>query len=153
MIDQTALQQYAIVMNYFAQEKRAFVGRTNLFLIANAGMAGFVSNALARLSPNDAWSALAQPATLCIAGLAVTWLWSRAISMGTFWLEHYREILKKLEPTAFGEVNVLRGKEPKEEESAEAKRIARASLKLFAILWVIALTNCAVILIIKLNRY
>lgn len=153
MIDQTTLQQYGIVMNYFAQEKRAFVGRTNLFLIANAGMAGFVSNALARLSPNDAWSSIAQPTALCIAGLFVTWLWSRAIHMGTFWLGHYRQILKKLEPTAFGDVQVVRGQEDGEEEHAEAKRIARASLALFAVLWVVALTNCAVILVIKLNRY
>ncbi len=152
MIDQTTLQQYGIVMNYFAQEKRAFVGRTNLFLIASAGMAGFVSNALSRLSPNDAWSAIAQPAALCVAGLFVTWLWSRAINMGTYWLEHCQQVLKKLEPTAFGDLNVLRGMEAREEEHSEAKRIARASLSLFALLWVIALTNCAVILVIKLNR-
>lgn len=151
MIEQVALQQYAIVMNYFAQERRAYVGRTNLFLLANVGMAGFVSTALARISPSDGLVSLVQPVTISLAGLFVTWLWSRAIELGDFWLEHWLKVLKKLESAAFGEMNLFRGVGDSEEEHYGAKKIGRAALGLFASLWVIALAYSTIILALKLR--
>jgi hypothetical protein len=127
-----ALKKYIPVLAYLGTEATMFWSRSQLFLVAHSALLGFIGKDLptsasrpdhARLGIFIAWAAV---------GLVLSALWHLAITVGSQWVDWWKEVLKELEPAAFGSTQLWRSR-PK--TLVPARRVARFAASLFSIVW------------------
>jgi hypothetical protein len=142
-----ALKRYGEVFRYLIYENTVYWTRSQFFLIANAGLLGFVTAKLPFSFREFAYSQAAALAVACLGGMYLTWLWSRALSTGEHWISRWETICISFESEAFGSTEVLRNGRLGKPDSA--KRVAHRCVALFVALWILAATYLAAMMILK----
>lgn len=128
-----ALRRYAIVMSYMGTECSMFWGRSQLFLVANAAIIGFLARDIPLPgAPHDA--KLAIYLILSVAGLVLSILWQLMIYLGSGWISWWQQKLKSLEAEAFGSLTLWSERPP--EVRLKTRSVARATATLFSVIWI-----------------
>ena len=140
-----ALKRYDIFSKYQSGESALYWSRSQLFLVANATLAGLVGRDLARSEvPQVEW---ALPLA-CGFGLLLSLGWHFALSAGNAWQEHWTGILRGYEPYALGEIRAFRGGPYDHAATMNtghglklgARALARWTAALFTAIWLLMLT-------------
>jgi hypothetical protein len=129
-----ALRRYDAMLRYFVYENTIYWTRSQFFLVANAGLFGFIASKLMTAE------GLARPAILiavCLGGLVLSLLWYRVLRSAEYWTSRWESVCVELEEQAFGGIEVLRNCMPKGHFSTKA--VARHSAMLFIGIWVSAI--------------
>ncbi len=104
-----ALEKYAAVLPYLAYENSAFWTRSGFFLVAHTALLAFVAtNGLPLKSSRQ--DEILVYFVVGILGIVLGVAWLLSIAAGKFWIRNWHDALLKLEPDAFGDLEVLRGK-------------------------------------------
>ena len=99
-----------------------------LVLIAQAALFGFAVQILPNFSSDQAsWDRIIISLVMGIAGLILSNIWWRALKSGEKWIKHWSELLRKLEPKAYGSMMLLRN----QKSIGGTKRIAYKIVYLF----------------------
>jgi hypothetical protein len=94
------LKRFDIVCRYLQYENTVYWTRSQLFLVANAALLGFLANRL----PEDtkaSWVRMIVVLVLLLLGLGLSILWLLILRAAHGWIEHWHSHLKHLEPMAF----------------------------------------------------
>ena len=134
-----ALKRYDVVLKYFTYENTIYWTRSQFFLVANAGLFGFVAS---KLMTSDAIAHPIVIAAVCVAGLIISFLWYRVLRSAEYWTLRWESICLGLEGIAFGATEVLRNCRPTGHFST--KSVARHSAILFIVIWLLSLVYIAV---------
>jgi hypothetical protein len=127
-----ALRRYTVIMSYMATECSMFWSRSQLFLVANSALIGFLAKDTPLPgAPHDAklWIYLG----LSVAGLALCTLWHIMISVGSRWISWWQQKMCALEADAFDSTILWRERPPT--GPLRARDVARATAVLFTIIW------------------
>jgi hypothetical protein len=95
-----AIKKYDFVLKLFTMDTQLFWTRSQLFLVANAALAGFSLSAVPLKSEVDTVKIYAE-AIATITGIILCRLWIMTLRSGKKWTEHWKELLKKWEPLVF----------------------------------------------------
>jgi hypothetical protein len=132
--EELSLKRYDTVFRYLAYENTVFWSRSQFFLVANAGMFGFVATKIPTSFTGLTWPQIAIPAIASIAGMLLSYFWCRALTAGEYWIRRWEGICESLEPEAFGTYEVLRNCRGSDRPKS-GKVVARHSASLFIALW------------------
>lgn len=141
------VKRYDMVLRHLASENGLFWTRCQLFLVASAALLGFALKVIYDLQIHDTWRHTLIALFAGMSGLCLSVLWHLAIGAGHAWLEHWRTILKELEPMVFGETPVIRGRPTLKRGST---RVARDTAWLFTIVWSLSTLYVIVLIGVKL---
>jgi hypothetical protein len=126
-----ALRQYAPIFSYLGTECSMFWSRSQLFLVANSALIGFAAKDITALHQHydltEVWLYLA----LSVAGLLLCGLWLITINLGTKWMSWWSEKLKRLEETAYGDIELWRNRPHR----LKIRNLAYCTAALFICLW------------------
>jgi cytochrome c oxidase subunit IV len=141
------LKRYDIVMKYLATEGQIFWNRSQLFLVANAALIGFIF----REVPSSLRETSATKLTILFAGTLtgalLCGLWFRAIRSGNKWLDHWLAILRTWEQEAMGDTNLFR----RSPAGPSSRGVAKLTASLFLVIWVLLAVYTAVCFLLKIN--
>jgi hypothetical protein len=141
------LKRYDIVMRYLATEGQIFWNRSQLFLVANAALIGFVFREVPTSLKDSSATKLTILFIGTLTGILLCCLWFRAIKSGNKWLDHWISILKTWEPEAMGETNVFR----RPPAGPSSRAVARLAASLFIVIWALLAIYTAVCFSMKIN--
>jgi len=135
-----ALEKYAVVLPYLAYENTTFWTRSGFFLVVHAGLLAFVatSGLPTRASLPDK---MILSIAIAVIGIVIGVAWLLALFAGNYWIDRWHAVLVKLEPDAFEDLSILRGKVPNQETRAllphiGSKFIVYFVAGVFTVLWV-----------------
>lgn len=134
-----ALKRYDTMLRYFAYENTIYWTRSQFFLVANAGLFGFIASKVMTVE------GVAQPVIpigVCLAGHILSLLWYRVLRSAEYWTLRWEGVCVGLEEAAFGTIEILRNCRPVGHFSTKA--VARHSALLFIGIWVASLVYIAV---------
>jgi hypothetical protein len=141
MADEDARHRYQILMNYLATEGQIFWSRSQLFLVASAALLGFVTTRLPPVVLSTPWDQIITVGVGAFGGLCLCRLWHRALKAGNFWIDRWEHLLTRLEPEAFGDLEVRRNvaQRPGGPARVSSRQVAFDAVWLFVILWSLVL--------------
>jgi lysylphosphatidylglycerol synthetase-like protein (DUF2156 family) len=128
-----ALRRYDTVFRYLASENAIFWTRSQLFLVANAALIGFVTKDLPSAVAQVSFAKLVMLILGCLGALLLCVLWHLAVIAGSNWWRHWHGLLETIEPDAFGEHNVMRRRPAR---TPRFRLIARSAAWLFTCMWI-----------------
>ena len=131
-----SLKRYGQVLGYMQYESNIFWVRSQHFLTAHAFLFGFVLANMPVTSTSITWARIYTLAGASIGGICLAHLWRQALRAGKYWLAHWTDILRKLEPAAYGNILVHREFPPKP-NYVGATNVAKRTADLFFILWLL----------------
>ncbi len=106
-----ALERYRNVIGYLQYENAIYWTRVGFFITAQAALVGFggrlLFDALGKFDTLGFWFA----GGICVLGLALCTIGLRTTKGSLRWIYRWQSILRKLEPDAYGEIEVFRGTE------------------------------------------
>lgn len=124
--------KYALLMSRYQYEHSVIWQRFGFLLVAQVAGMGFFFNVLIETIKDPKLATAAIPIatllSLSFIGIATCWFFRRLTSINYWWLNHWKELLVREEPHAFGNDNVLR--------NVAAPLKARQQLSLFLLFWV-----------------
>ena len=125
------LKQYSFVISLLAMDAQIYWMRSQLFLVANAALVGFALNSIP-ISKDAHTLKICALAVGAGAGLLLCRLWRRTLRSGEGYMNHWKDVLKQLEPTVFGDMNIYRQLPPNVPKSGT---VAKSAALLFLTLW------------------
>jgi hypothetical protein len=128
-----ALRRYSTIMAYMGTECSMFWSRSQLFLVANSALIGFIAKDIPSPSGPRDMAKLWIYLILSIAGLSLCLLWHIAITVGSKWIDWWRKKMDELEVDAFDTTILWRERPPT--GWWHARTVARATAMLFTVLW------------------
>lgn len=128
-----AVRRYTTIMAYMGTECSMFWSRSQLFLVANSALIGFIAKGIPTPGESRDIAKLWVYLILSIAGLSLCVLWHIAITVGSKWIDWWREKMNALEADAFDATVLWRERPPT--GWWRARTVARATAVLFTILW------------------
>jgi hypothetical protein len=137
-----ALEQYRNVLGYLQYENTAYRTRSGFMLVAQAAL----PSPLARVTPLSSsqvnWYVVVLILGLATIGLMLCRLWWLAAEGPSWWIERWHDVLVKLEPRAYGDIEVFRGavditKQPP--DRIPTKRLVTDVVRLFSAVWILVL--------------
>jgi hypothetical protein len=143
-----ALEQYRNILGYLQYENTIYWTRSGFMLIAHSTLFGFLTRLLPQSNAEKAWQGIGLSFGVCMLGLALSFLWTRAIMEGLRWIDRWHSILLTLEPDAYGEIAVFRGAVTSGDHSAPRRGVSKVALDvalLFRYVWLAALAYIATI--------
>jgi len=131
------LEQFGQVMSYLQYENSVAWDRANFYLLASTALLGLGAASLLPLGKAPEWEKVIILSVLCLAGLRLSYLWKRMLDAADYWQNYWHEILRNLEPEAFGELKLFRVPLPEQGGPARprVRELGRQTLMLFVILW------------------
>ena len=137
----TVLEKYGHVMSYLQYENSVYWQRGNFFMIASTALFGFMASNLAPLGASPRWEKILALLVVSVAGGTLSVLWHRSLLAAEYWIDHWHEVLRELEPQAFGDTHLFRTPPPDKggPRRIRMRRITEHTLVLFYILWGMAL--------------
>jgi hypothetical protein len=139
-------QKYDAVLRYFASENTIFWSKNQAFLFASAALAGLALNEVSGLHESDSWTSLCFGAIAGVAGIVLACFWHKSITASSNWRDHIRTVLEKLEPSAMGDVEVLRARPA---NTIKTYVSAKSTAWLFTVLWALMLGFVLVLCVAK----
>lgn len=134
-----ALKRYGQVLGTMQYESNVFWTRSQLFLAAHALLLGFAFNGILEiLKKEPLWMHLLVVGAICIAGIALSVLWKQAHQAGLYWIDHWRDVLLKLEDVAYGPDLPVHRKFPEKPGYISATGVAKKTSTLFLWVWILA---------------
>ena len=127
-----ALRRYDTLIKYLIFENSLDWTRTQFFLAANSALLAIGANSYAR-KPADATGLIA-PAVISILGLALSVIWTIAMSRSRKYSNRWKAVCIALEPLAFGDHEVHRNS-----PNLGLRKLARVTAALFIAVWSAAL--------------
>jgi hypothetical protein len=134
-----ALKRYDTMLRYFAYENTIYWTRSQFFLVANAGLFGFIASKLMTVEGLTHSTILI---VVCLGGLILSLLWFRVLRSADYWTSRWEGVCRELEEKAFGTIQVLRNCRPSGHFSTKA--VARHSALLFIAIWVFSIAYIAI---------
>lgn len=133
----TALEQFGHVMSYLQYENSMYWERSNFFMVASTALFGFMATNLLPLGGNLSWEKILPLLIVSVAGGTLTRLWHLSLRASEHWIDHWHEILRKLEPQSFGEISLFRDLPPDKggAQRIRIRSVATYTLLLFYVLW------------------
>jgi|KBSMisStandDraft_5_1062788.scaffolds.fasta_scaffold1027840_2 hypothetical protein len=128
-----ALRRYTTVMAYMGTECSMFWSRSQLFLVANSALIGFLAKDIPLPGAPQNLPKLWIYLSLSVAGLALCTLWHIMIHVGSRWIDWWQLKMSTLEPDAY-DSTVLWRQRPST-GPWKARDVARATAVLFTIIW------------------
>ena len=146
-----SLEQYRVLMSYLQYENSAYWMRANYFLLANSIVFGFTIRVVTSAASLREPTSVAAIAVCSVAGFILVRLWWKALEAGAYWCDRWEDLLRQIEPSAFGPLAVLRDIDNHLEQPPirRARSVARATVLLFVGLW--TLSSLVVILTTTLS--
>lgn len=130
------IEKYGILMSYLEYENSMFWGRANYFLLAQTALFGFTLTNLPALVKSTPLEKIIIPGVAGVVGLIIAYSWWKALKSGELWINRWHTLIISLEPKVFGELNVIRERDPKGER---AKNTAYHMVIIFIFLWLLAI--------------
>jgi hypothetical protein len=109
--EKLALERYRNVIGYLQYENGIFWTRVGFIIAAQAGLIAFDVQLLFSVLQKPNSLAFWFVGGICVLGLAICFIGLRTTSGSKRWIYRWRDILLKLEPDAYGEIEVFRGTE------------------------------------------
>jgi uncharacterized protein involved in cysteine biosynthesis len=131
-----ALEQFRNVVGYLQYENMAYWTRSGFLLATQAALLGFS----ARVVPTST-NALSAPAIaicvcLAVVALIICWIGLKMINNSITWIDRWIQILREIEPLAYGDRKVFRGTETSYGDPG--KHFARDTAKYLIFVFVVA---------------
>jgi hypothetical protein len=142
-----ALKRYDIVLRYLSYAHTIYWSRSQFFLVANAGLFGFVALKVPYSMRDFSYAQAMILAVYCVGGITLSLLWRTALIATAGWIARWEAICVSLEGEAFGPTEVLRN--CRRERKPSAKRIARHTASLFITLWGLAIIYLSGIILMR----
>lgn len=134
-----ALKIYDTFTRYLAYENTIFWTRSQHFLVAHAALLGFfAAAAFGKGQVSSPHIVPLLPTLICAVGLALSFLWHRALTTGDYWTGHWMDILKELESKATGEIPAFR-EFTTDRRYVSGKGVARQCAWLFSGVWTLGI--------------
>ncbi len=132
-----AMQQYQTLMAYLAYENTIWWTRANYFLLASTALLAFVVAGLPPLERDVAWTKIVAVSVMSLTGAILALFWWKSLRAGDFWIDRWHELLKQIEPRAFGSIKVIRSRDTPEAgyRPPPARAPTRHTVILFVVLW------------------
>jgi len=128
-----ALKRYDVIFKYLAYENTVYWTRSQLLLVANAGLLALRASKLpTNPRDKDVVAALVTSIPIVVVGFALSVLWLLLLRRAEVWIARWEGLCRNLEASAFGYRDVLRNP-PETKIKALAHRLAW----LFLILWLV----------------
>lgn len=146
-----ALEQYRNVLGYLQYENTIYWTRSGFMLVAHSALLGFLTKLMP--SPDEAnWQSIGLSFGISLFGLALSLLWMKALLSALWWINRWHGILLRLEPDAYGDIEVFRGAVAAEGDTKTrhgARRIAEQVALLFRLVWVAAILYAIVLAVMR----
>ena len=124
-------KQYSFVISLLAMDAQIYWMRSQLFLVANAALVGFALNSIP-ISKDAHTLKICALAVGAATGLLLCRLWRRTLQSGEGYLNHWKDVLRQLEPAVFGDTNIYRQLPP---HVPKTGTVAKHAALLFLTLW------------------
>lgn len=147
-----ALERYGLILQTMEYEGSVFWNRSMLYLTGHTLLLGFVLTAVPKSQEEMRWARLAAVGFVCVAGIMLSYLWKQALVAGLYWLIHWRNLLRTLEPEAFGP-HLVHRPFPEKPGYVSATGIARQTSTLFFVLWCAATALTFAMALVKCGGY
>jgi hypothetical protein len=126
-----AVKQYAILLPALLHEANGIWIRSGLFAAGNAALFAGTVQVYARPGQN------AQLYFLAITGVVLCSCWWEIVHHGSVRQDHWEELLRRIEPHAFGDIPVIRNirNDNRQKKTPRGRTICRALVLVFSVIW------------------
>jgi hypothetical protein len=133
----STLQRYGQVLSYLIYENTTYWTRSGLLLLAHTSLLGFTAIVLPPFSADALPERVLLLAVIGFVGLLLARFWWTAIKRGIDWIEDWHNLLLKLEPEAYGDIEFFRGKVGSRARPTRhnVRQVARRVAAVFVIIW------------------
>ena len=108
-----ALERYRNILSYLQYEQAIYWTRVGFVITAQAALAGLGARFIYEALQVPTVLSIAMSAGICVMALSVGVIGIRTTTGSLRWIYRWQDILRKLEPDAYGEIEVFRGTEAK----------------------------------------
>ncbi len=112
-IQKLALERYRNILTYLQYEQAIYWTRVGFVITAQAALAGFGARLIYEALLNPTVLSMVMSSGICIVALSVAVIGIRTTTGSLRWIYRWQNILRKLEPDAYGDIEVFRGTEIK----------------------------------------
>jgi hypothetical protein len=146
-----ALEKYRNILGYLQYENTIFWTRSSFIIVAQASILGF-SFRLFPIEGNPTWTQLFIILFVGVIGIVLCIIWAKMNKSSIFWINRWITLLKRIEPDAYGEIEVFRGIDDISSEKAKVHSLRRASdyvRNIFLITWILFIGYSIIFGVIK----
>ncbi len=144
----SAINQYGVIMSYLAYENSALWTRFGIIAGIELSLFGFAMHHLASI---DGWTRIPVATIAAILGFSLTGIWQYVHDQAGLWTERWHDALREIEPSAFGELHLLRrGDTPDALIGGPGiKKVMGKLIEIAKTIWIVTLGFCAVASIVQ----
>jgi hypothetical protein len=135
-----ALKRFSILSGLVQYEGSVLWSRSQLYLVANAALLGFISTRLPSVDLGGIlWAQIYTVLGVSLGGLSLAVFWMQSLKSSDHYLDHWLEVAREIEPDAFKDTEVFKYRP----SDTSARQMARWTSRLFILMWVLV---CAFLL-------
>lgn len=104
-----ALERYRNILGYLQYEQAVYWTRVGFVITAQAALAAIGARLIYEAMRTPSALAISMSAGICLVALALGAIGIRTTTGSLRWIYRWQEILRRLEPDAYGDIEVFRG--------------------------------------------